>query len=474
MTQAADPATYALQPFVRFASVLRAGGFPAAPDQTENFVAAVGLLGPRGHGRYSQRRGRDLRAATGASRRVRCAVSDGVSRPDPRCSDHERGRRGRRRGVRCRRLAHGIVAAGHGRAARHGSVDLRTPGEPATSAQVARRPRCASSGGGQRNMLPRQPSRRWRSYGSAERRRLETAPCAASGGAPRWRSAGAALARPQKDRQRRMVLLIDVSGSMSQQTDQYLRFAHTLVQQAARVEVFTLGTRLTRVTRALEISQPKSHALSIASTLVADWDGGTQARRCHGGVPRRAGLRLAHARRVYRRSCPMVSSAADSEALASAVERLSRLAWSLLWLNPLAADASYEPQTEAMRAISPFIDRHGPWRPHRPVGRRGPLVCAESPAHEHHRCASSHLAPGRSAVAAGPDATAHLRCLRRHQARLSDRRIRRRIAADSQIVKVGLRAGQLACRPFRRRSGLGPGRCRQRQAGRPPSSDIAI
>jgi uncharacterized protein with von Willebrand factor type A (vWA) domain len=81
--------------------------------------------------------------------------------------------------------------------------------------------------------------------------------------------------RIRRPTQRRVLFLVDVSGSMKAGTDGALRLAHALVQAAERVEVFTLGTRLTRVTRALH-HRNRDQALALASGLVADWDGGTR------------------------------------------------------------------------------------------------------------------------------------------------------------------------------------------------------
>ena len=83
----------------------------------------------------------------------------------------------------------------------------------------------------------------------------------------------------RKLRQRRIVLLIDVSGSMKDQTDSYLRFAHALAQAGRRIEIFTLGTRLTRITRAMKVRN-RAQALNLVSGIVADWDGGTRLGRC--------------------------------------------------------------------------------------------------------------------------------------------------------------------------------------------------
>jgi hypothetical protein len=158
-------------------------------------------------------------------------------------------------------------------------------------------------------------------------------------------------------RQRRVLLLVDVSGSMKAGTDGALRLGHALVQAAEQVEVFTLGTRLTRVTRALH-HRNRDQALDLASGLVADWDGGTrlgEALQVFLSVPRFAGF--------ARGALVVVLSdgleRGGPEALIAAMERLHGLAWSVLWLTPLAADRAYRAETGAMKAILPMIDRLG-------------------------------------------------------------------------------------------------------------------
>jgi uncharacterized protein with von Willebrand factor type A (vWA) domain len=168
---------------------------------------------------------------------------------------------------------------------------------------------------------------------------------------------GTLLRRTRKQRQRRVLLLIDISGSMKSGTEGALRLAHALVQAGEQVEVFTIGTRLTRVTRALG-RRNREQALELASGLVADWDGGTrlgEALQVFLSVPRFAGFARG----------AMVIVLSDGlerggpQALSQAMTRLNGLAWSVLWLTPLAADAQFQPKTEALRAIAPMIDRLG-------------------------------------------------------------------------------------------------------------------
>jgi uncharacterized protein len=147
--------------------------------------------------------------------------------------------------------------------------------------------------------------------------------------------------------------MIDVSGSMKQRSDANLAFAHALVQAAARIEVFTFGTRLTRVTRALR-RKNREQALAEASATVADWDGGTRigdALLSFLAVPRFA---------TYARGAAVVILSdglerGDPQAMIQAVRRLAARAWRIDWLTPLAGDPGYRPETQALAAVRPLL-----------------------------------------------------------------------------------------------------------------------
>ena len=164
-------------------------------------------------------------------------------------------------------------------------------------------------------------------------------------------------ARPIDDRapkRRSIVLLIDVSGSMKERTEAHLRIGHALAHAVERIEVFTFGTRLTRVTRAMRLKN-REQALAATSAIVSDWDGGTRigdALQAFLGVPRFAG---------YSRGALVLILSdglerGDPAAMRDAVARLSRLAWRVSWLTPLAAGANFTPQTEGLKAILPLVD----------------------------------------------------------------------------------------------------------------------
>jgi uncharacterized protein with von Willebrand factor type A (vWA) domain len=161
--------------------------------------------------------------------------------------------------------------------------------------------------------------------------------------------------RKRRLRQRRIVVLIDVSGSMKERTQAHLAFAHALVRAADTVEVFTMGTRLTRITRPLRLRN-REQALGTASLLVADWDGGTRigdALNAFLAVPRFAALARSAALIVLSDGLER----GDPTAMADAVARLARLAWRIIWLTPLAADPNFEARTAGLVAARPFLDK---------------------------------------------------------------------------------------------------------------------
>jgi len=115
-----------------------------------------------------------------------------------------------------------------------------------------------------------------------------------------------------------------------------------------------LGTRLTRLTRALRVRN-QSAALAGAAAIVSDWDGGTRL-----GATLAAFLASPRWLNLVRGAAVIVISDAlergDPQELVHAVDRLHRLAWRLSWATPLAADPLFRPETEALRAMLPALD----------------------------------------------------------------------------------------------------------------------
>jgi len=159
--------------------------------------------------------------------------------------------------------------------------------------------------------------------------------------------------RRPAERPRRLVLVCDVSGSMTPYARMLLQYLQATVTARSRVEAFVFGTRLTRVTRELAGRDP-DRALARAAEQVADWSGGTRIGAAL------AQLNREHGRRIGRGAVIVVLSdgwdRGDPDELAAEMARLRRCAHRVVWLNPLAADPRYEPLTRGMLAAIPHVD----------------------------------------------------------------------------------------------------------------------
>ncbi|MBK9180559.1 MAG: VWA domain-containing protein [Acidimicrobiales bacterium] len=155
-------------------------------------------------------------------------------------------------------------------------------------------------------------------------------------------------------RPRRLVLLLDVSGSMEPYARALLRFVHAAVVGRTRVEAFTLGTRLTRITRQLASRDPDL-ALASAGRAVADWSGGTRL-----GEGLRAFNDQWGVRGTARGAVVVVLSdgwdRGAPEVLAEQMQRLRRVAHRVVWVNPLKATPGYAPLARGMAAALPYVD----------------------------------------------------------------------------------------------------------------------
>ncbi|MHA7175965.1 vWA domain-containing protein [Arthrobacter sp. Sr24] len=159
--------------------------------------------------------------------------------------------------------------------------------------------------------------------------------------------------RPRK--LRRIVWLIDVSGSMSPYADSLLRLAHHVLQAAPhQVEIFTLGTRLTRVTAALR-TPDADDALALAGITVPDWSGGTRLGEVLRAFNDRWGQRA-----VGRSAVVVILSdgweRGDPALLGRQVERLHHVARRVIWANPHRGKPGYEPVQQGIMAIRPHVD----------------------------------------------------------------------------------------------------------------------
>jgi uncharacterized protein len=172
-----------------------------------------------------------------------------------------------------------------------------------------------------------------------------------------FRTGGDPVERARRDRRRvrrPLVLLLDVSGSMDAYSRALVMFAHGALRSGRRVEAFCFGTRLTRVTRSLA-APDADEALAQAALEVVDWDGGTRIGESlktfldehgHGGLARGALVLI----------CSDGLEVGDPDLLAEQMARLSRLAYRVVWLNPLQEDPAYEPLARGMKAALPHVD----------------------------------------------------------------------------------------------------------------------
>jgi hypothetical protein len=161
--------------------------------------------------------------------------------------------------------------------------------------------------------------------------------------------------RRRKVRLRPLILILDVSGSMADYSRHLLQFAYSAQRAATRVEVFCFGTRLTRITRALDHRKPDD-ALERAAGVVFDWEGGTRI-----GASLDAFVRDWGRRGLCRGGIVVICSdgldRGDPEMLATAMERLRRLSYRVVWMNPHKGnDPHFRPSTLGMLAAAPSID----------------------------------------------------------------------------------------------------------------------
>ena len=159
--------------------------------------------------------------------------------------------------------------------------------------------------------------------------------------------------RRRRQRARPVVLIADVSGSMEAYARVYLHLMQGAVRGAG-AEAFVMATRLTRLTRALAVSDPDL-ALANAARAAPDWSGGTRI-----GLALKAFLD-GHGRRGMARGAVVVIVSdgwerGDAALLGEQMARLSRLAHRVIWVNPRSAAEQYEPLAAGMAAALPHVD----------------------------------------------------------------------------------------------------------------------
>ncbi|HET7303938.1 MAG TPA: VWA domain-containing protein [Segeticoccus sp.] len=337
---------------VAFAGALRAAGMPVTPARTQSFLAAVAALGAG-----------TPEAIYWAAHATLCAGPDDVATLERvhhawfAPADTEPGQQEPRRSVVVRRaaledgegwerpggspLAVAALASDVERL-RHRDVATLGPEERAELARLlaALHPRAPL------RLRPRTaPARR----GTVDARATLRAQLRHVGEPSRLRH------RRRTRRPRRVVLLVDVSGSMAPYADTLLRVAHVVTAQlGSAVEVFTVGTRLTRVTDAMRLRDP-ARAVNRAGQTVPDWSGGTRLGETLKVFCDRWGQRG-----TARGAVVVLASdgweRGDTALLGEQVQRLARLAHRLVWVNPHAGKAGYQPVQAGMMAALPFVD----------------------------------------------------------------------------------------------------------------------
>ena len=350
MTALSDPVPDEL--LVGFANVLRRAGMAVTPDRTSAFVQAVALTGF------------DDRASTyWSGRATLCSSLDDIELYDraftawftesPEWSDpaiRVRARREPQASLGAESDSRGqsaddvfAVRASTIEILRHRDLGILTDQERTQLATLFDNLDVVPP---LRRGLRRRPHRR----GSVDLRRTLRAQLRSGGELSELRR------RRPGVRQRRVVLLIDISGSMQPYADALLRLAHRIVRAMPHhVEVFTMGTRLTRISSALRIRQA-DEALTAAGRLVPDWSGGTRLGEVIGAFVTRWG------RRGLARSALVVIASdgwerGDARLLGEQMRQLRLLAYAVIWMNPHRGKPGYAPIQTGIQASLPHLDR---------------------------------------------------------------------------------------------------------------------
>ncbi|WP_299447429.1 VWA domain-containing protein [uncultured Phycicoccus sp.] len=352
--QRLDPAEHVRTPdevLLGFARALRAAGVQVTADRERTYldaVAAVGLEDPGG--------------VYHAGRGTLCGSPADLERHDQVFAEWFGGTRA---GTKARDPVRRQVAqaglTGEDAPSGAGQDDPDVVKATASSTEVLRRRDVADLSRAEREQLaalfgalrPRAPRRRAHRYqrsprGVVDARRTLRATLRRMGepGEVQWRR--------RTTRPRRVVLLIDVSGSMSAYADSLVRLAHAYCAAGVPTEVFTLGTRLTHITRPLHQRDP-DRAMVAAGQAIPDWSGGTRLAE---------GLKVfldRWGRRGMARGAVVVIFSDGwerdaPEALGEQVRRLSQVAHRVVWANPHRGRAGYEPVQGGIMAVLPHVD----------------------------------------------------------------------------------------------------------------------
>jgi len=211
-------------------------------------------------------------------------------------------------------------------------------------------------------LFPRRPTRRWAP--AAQGRVAWRASLRASARGP-----GLALRRERpRLRVAPLLILADISGSMSRYSRMLLHLAHGLSnpqaqRHAPRVASFVFGTRLTPITRLLRQRDPDL-AVAAVSRRVADWSGGTRISACLHEFNQHWARRVLPADATVLLITDGLEQCADDdprcEALAREAARLRLRCRQLIWLNPLLRYEGFEPKAAGIKALLPEVSLHVP------------------------------------------------------------------------------------------------------------------
>jgi hypothetical protein len=339
-----------------FARALRAAGVPVTQDRSQAYLEATALVGLD-----------DQPATYWAGRATLCSGPDDLDRYDEVFTAwfHAREHPVNRARKDERSVAQAELDTGAGEGG--GELDDDVLRAMASEAEVLRHRDIADLAASDKARLaamfetlhprpPRRPAHRRTPWHRGEvdaqrtlRRMLE-----------RMGEPGEIAWRRRSVRPRRVVLLVDVSGSMSAYADALLRLAHRFSHPRDRstgrgaVEVFTVGTRLTRVTRAMRMRDPE-RAIVAAGETVADWSGGTRL-----GETLRIFMDRWGQRGLARGAVVVVFSdgweRGDTSLLGEQMRRLHRTAHRVVWVNPHVGKDGYLPVQQGIVAALPFVD----------------------------------------------------------------------------------------------------------------------
>jgi uncharacterized protein with von Willebrand factor type A (vWA) domain len=337
-----------------FARTLRVAGVDASPERVQAMLAAIGHLDVLDPGNVYW-----------AGRCTLCGSPDDLDRYDAVFAAYFAGeapRVGRRAPIQRDRLSSaapfGVDQTGRG-APQEDGPDLHAQ---ASGAEVLRHRDVAGLSPGERDELrrlfallrPEPPMRPSRRLSPGHRGAVDVPRTVRKMLRNAGETTGLARHRP-RPKARRVVLLLDVSGSMAPYADTLLRFAHVAARRhPGGTEVFTMGTRLTRVTRPMRL-RDADKALAASGEAIPDWSGGTRL-----GEVLKAFLDRWGQRGTARRAVVVLFSdgweRGDPSLLGTQMSRLSRLAHAVVWVNPHKGKDGYAPLTGGMQAALPYVD----------------------------------------------------------------------------------------------------------------------